>query len=63
MIRDNVTNGCMAYETSVVYMHDTDKHEATAESLPMIIKTLQNSGYTFSALNKEIKPVIFDYPE
>lgn len=60
-IYDNVVNGVQKYNKSIVLMHDAGNKFDTLSALPEIIDNLQNSGYSFFPLTKEVQPVSFDY--
>lgn len=60
-IYNNVVSGVQRNDKSVVLMHDASDKFDTVSALSDIIDTLSAQGYTFHALNKDVKPVAFDY--
>lgn len=46
---------------SIVLMHDSRYMETTADSVEGILDRLQDKGYTFERLSRNIKPVSFSY--
>ncbi len=62
-ICENVINGCAAHHESIVLMHDLASHDSTLAALPEIIHTLKESGYAFAALDKDVQPAAFGYPD
>lgn len=60
-IYSNVVAGVQKNNKSVVLLHDASDKFDTVSALSGIIDTLRSQGYTFHALNKEVKPVAFDY--
>lgn len=62
-IYNNVVNEVEEHSKSIVLLHDAADKMDTVEALPSIIKELKSKGYTFYALNKEVRPIAFDYVE
>lgn len=58
-IVDNVLSSDSEMKRKIVLLHDGLGHGMTAEALPEIIEALQEQGYKFSSLNKNIKPITF----
>ncbi|MBN7773846.1 polysaccharide deacetylase family protein [Clostridium aminobutyricum] len=62
-IYSKVVNGVEKRSKSIVLLHDSSEKVDTVAALPSIIKELQSKGYTFYALNKDIRPIAFNYVE
>lgn len=60
-IYNNVINGVHKYNKSIVLMHDAGNKFDTLSALPDIIDTLSSEGYSFYSLNKDVRPVTFNY--
>jgi len=60
-VYNNVINGINDYNKIVVLMHDSVEKKQTSQSLPKIIETLQNRGFSFDKLDGTIIPVTFSY--
>lgn len=57
-IVDNIISAKLKDEM-IVLMHDGTGHKETVKALPQIISYYKKHGYTFRALNAEVKPVQF----
>ena len=57
----NVVEKGQNINKKIVLMHDGKGHGTTAEALPRIIEGLQAQGYTFKALDNNVRPVLFGY--
>ncbi len=62
-IYQNVVSGVHRFNKSIVLMHDAGNKYDAIDALPGIIDDLKAEGYTFCSLNKDIRPVSFDYAE
>lgn len=60
-ITNNVLTGALNSKRAVVLMHDSHPHTTTVQSLPKIIETLKEEGYSFDKLTPQTKPVLFTY--
>lgn len=60
-IVESVLSGVHNSKWSVVLMHDSDKRETSIYAVDTIVKTLQDEGYSFLPLNKNVVPVDFAY--
>ena len=60
-IVDSVLKSNSEIKEKIVLLHDGADHDHTVYALDEIIEGLTNQGYVFSALNKDVKPVIFAY--
>lgn len=61
-ITENVLNGCKKDSNDkIVLLHDGIGHSNTVQALPTIIEGLIEQGYTFSALDNTVAPVLFGF--
>ena len=60
-IKQNVLNGIYDSGESIILMHDSNGKTTTVEALPEIIEELIDRGYTFSKLDNDVKPIVFNY--
>lgn len=58
-IYNNVINGCKGKNRAVVIMHDSIDKKTTVRALDRIITHLKEDGWTFAAIDADVKPVIF----
>ena len=56
-----VADAMLGRERAIVLLHDGAGHEATAAALEDIILTLQERGYHFEPLTKNVQPIVFGY--
>ena len=62
-ITDNIVNGSMKNDRSIVLMHDAQSKTTTVHGLEAAIIQLKEAGYTFDRITPEVKPVMFGYKE
>ncbi len=60
-IKQNVLNGIYDSGESIILMHDSNEKSTTVEALPEILEELIDRGYTFSKLDNDVKPIVFNY--
>jgi len=60
-ITQNVLGGIAKTNRAVVLMHDSYVRTTTVASLPGIIRSLKEQGYSFDRLTPQTKPVLFTY--
>ena len=60
-IYNSIVNGVSGKSTAIVLMHDAATKQKTVDALEQAILTLGNMGYTFDALDQEVKPATFSY--
>ncbi len=58
-IYNNVIKGCKNRRRRVIIMHDSINKKTTVEALKRIIPKLKEDGWSFAALDNEVKPMIF----
>ncbi len=56
-IAQNVVNGALQYDTSVILMHDAEDKKTTVDALPKIIDSLKENGYNIEAIDETVEPV------
>ena len=51
---------CGYNNKAILLMHDVPGRDTVVEALPEILKQLQDKGYEFRALDKDVKPIQFE---
>lgn len=59
MVSKAVTE-CSYNNKAILLMHDVPGRDTVVEALPEILKQLQDKGYEFRALDKDVKPIQFE---
>lgn len=54
---------CGYNNKAILLMHDVPGRDRVVEALPDILSALQDKGYEFRALDKNVKPIQFEKPE
>ncbi|MBC5581973.1 polysaccharide deacetylase [Anaerofilum sp. BX8] len=62
-ISDNILSGALGVMRGIVLLHDSSGKQTTVEALPEVIAGLRDQGFTFAALNNEVRPIHFFYRE
>ncbi len=58
---NSVVGGVKSVTRSIVLMHDTSSKTETLKALPAIIDNLENSGYKFDTITREVWPIVYVY--
>lgn len=58
-IIDRLVEGCEKYNKSIVLCHDTDGQATTAQAIVDTVEILSSEGYSFKAIEPNIRPIHF----
>lgn len=60
-IISNVLDHAPDYSRGIVLFHDAPSKDSTVESLAYVIDGLEEQGFKFAPLSREVRPILFNY--
>ena len=62
-LAQNVVKGIYGCKRGIILMHDGAQKKNTARAVRQIIRDVRSEGYSFEALDYQVKPILFCYKE